>query len=110
MAPHEDSVSAVDEWLAEYGFASHEVSRSPAGDWVNIRLPVSLANEMLKTVRSLAWYTPDLANCCLSVSRNITSGSMRRQAMPSSARHRTAFPSTCMCTLTSSSPRLHLLA
>ena len=60
VAPHEDSVNAVDEWLAEYGFATHEVSRSPAGDWVNIRLPVSLANEMLKTVGSIA--------CALSTS------------------------------------------
>ncbi|KAH9831612.1 tripeptidyl peptidase A [Rhodofomes roseus] len=49
IAPHEESVSAVDEWLASYGFASHELSRSSAGDWVKLRIPVSLAEEMLKT-------------------------------------------------------------
>ncbi|KZT67453.1 subtilisin-like protein [Daedalea quercina L-15889] len=49
IAPHEESVSAVDEWLADYGFASHELSRSPAGDWVKVRVPVSLAEDMLKT-------------------------------------------------------------
>ncbi|TFY52562.1 hypothetical protein EVJ58_g9946 [Rhodofomes roseus] len=49
IAPHEESVSAVDEWLASYGFASHELSRSSASDWVKLRIPVSLAEEMLKT-------------------------------------------------------------
>lgn len=58
VAPHEDSVNAVDEWLANYGLASHDVSRSPAGDWVNIRVPVSLANEMLKTVRLVMCTSP----------------------------------------------------
>jgi len=49
VAPHEESVDAVNEWLATYGFASHELSRSPAGDWVKVRVPVSLAEEMLRT-------------------------------------------------------------
>lgn len=77
VAPHEDSVNAVDEWLTEYGFATHDVSRSPAGDWVNIRLPVSLANEMLKTVGTNHLRFVSFTECCCNPYRNIMFGSMR---------------------------------
>lgn len=50
VAPHEDSVNAVTEWLEEHGIAGDEVSRSAAGDWVRVRVPVDLAEKMLDTV------------------------------------------------------------
>ncbi|KAH7923658.1 subtilisin-like protein [Leucogyrophana mollusca] len=49
MAPHQDSVDAVNEWLASHGFAAEHLIRSSAKDWITIRVPVSLAEEMLDT-------------------------------------------------------------
>lgn len=51
VAPHPQSLSAVDEWLAEFDLKEHEVTRSPAKDWVIISVPVDLAEKMLDTVR-----------------------------------------------------------
>ncbi|KAH7909406.1 peptidase S8/S53 domain-containing protein [Hygrophoropsis aurantiaca] len=49
MAPHQTSVDAVNEWLASHGFDEEHLIRSSAKDWVTIRVPVSLAEEMLDT-------------------------------------------------------------
>jgi tripeptidyl-peptidase I len=51
VAPHEDSLNAVDAWLASHGITSDSMHRSPAQDWVTIVVPISLAEEMLDTVR-----------------------------------------------------------
>lgn len=51
VAPHQDSVAAVKEWLAEHGIGEDGVSRSAAGDWVTVRVPVAKAETMLETVR-----------------------------------------------------------
>ena len=50
VAPEADSVHLVNEWLASHGIYEDDLTRSPAKDWVHIRVPVSLAEEMLKTV------------------------------------------------------------
>lgn len=50
VAPHPESIQLVDEWLASHGIPSDALSRSPAQDWVTIRIPVSMAEEMMKTV------------------------------------------------------------
>ncbi|KAI0059675.1 tripeptidyl peptidase A [Artomyces pyxidatus] len=49
VAPHPDSVSAVDTWLSEHGIPNSACTRSPAGDWVSVRVPVALAESMLNT-------------------------------------------------------------
>ncbi|KAJ7639286.1 tripeptidyl peptidase A [Roridomyces roridus] len=49
VAPHPESVDAVTEWLASHGIQEESIGRSPAGDWFNIRVPVSVAEEMLNT-------------------------------------------------------------
>ena len=51
VAPHPDSLGAVDAWLAEHGIKTEELERSPALDWVKVRVPVAVAEEMLHTVR-----------------------------------------------------------
>lgn len=51
VAPHDESVHLVNEWLASHGLYEDSLSRSPARDWVHIKVPVSLAEDMLKTVR-----------------------------------------------------------
>lgn len=51
MAPHPAALDAVDEWLASFGIFEEHRFRSSAKDWVNIRIPVSLAEEMFDTVR-----------------------------------------------------------
>ncbi|KAG6333310.1 hypothetical protein ID866_5777 [Astraeus odoratus] len=49
MGPHPDSLNAVSEWLASYGIYEEHRTRSSAMDWVTIRVPVSLAEEMFDT-------------------------------------------------------------
>ncbi|KAG1893462.1 peptidase S8/S53 domain-containing protein [Suillus fuscotomentosus] len=53
MAPHPESLDIVNEWLASYGLAEESLFRSSANDWVTIRVPVSLAEEMLDTTYSV---------------------------------------------------------
>ena len=52
IAPHPESITAVDKWLASHGFSESSISRSPAKDWATIRVPVALAEKMLDTVSS----------------------------------------------------------
>ncbi|KAH9899475.1 tripeptidyl peptidase A [Cubamyces lactineus] len=49
IAPEPESIHLVNEWLAAHGLYEDSLSRSPANDWVFIKVPVSLAEEMLKT-------------------------------------------------------------
>ena len=64
MMPHHDTLHAVTEWLASYGISEEHLSRSPAQDWVTIQVPVSLAEEMLDTVRTVSNRTMSFA--CLT--------------------------------------------
>lgn len=50
VAPEPESVHLVNEWLASHGLYEDSLSRSPAKDWVLVKVPVSLAEDMLKTV------------------------------------------------------------
>lgn len=50
VAPHQESIHAVDAWLASHGLNVDDFIRSPARDWVKVRVPVELAEEMLSTV------------------------------------------------------------
>lgn len=58
VAPHADSIHTVNEWLASHGLVGDSLSRSPAKDWVTVKVPVSLAEEMLRTVRLLEHIAP----------------------------------------------------
>jgi tripeptidyl-peptidase-1 len=49
-APHPETLDIVNEWLASYGLEEESLVRSSANDWVTIRVPVGLAEEMLDTV------------------------------------------------------------
>ncbi|KAG2367594.1 peptidase S8/S53 domain-containing protein [Suillus spraguei] len=49
MAPHPETLDIVSEWLALHGLGEEDVKRSSARDWVTIRVPVGLAEEMLDT-------------------------------------------------------------
>ncbi|KAG2128980.1 peptidase S8/S53 domain-containing protein [Suillus clintonianus] len=49
MAPHPETLDVVSEWLALHGLAEEDIIRSAARDWVTIRVPVGLAEEMLDT-------------------------------------------------------------
>ena len=50
MAPHPETLDAVSEWLSLHGIEEEHLYRSSAQDWVTIRVPVALAEEMLNTV------------------------------------------------------------
>jgi len=54
VAPHPDSVDMVNEWLTSHGIAEDALSRSPANDWIKVKVTVSLAEKLLDTVYYLA--------------------------------------------------------
>ncbi|EIM80876.1 tripeptidyl peptidase A [Stereum hirsutum FP-91666 SS1] len=50
VKPKRESVNLVEEWLTMHGVDIHrDVTRSPAGDWLNLALPVGLVEIMLHT-------------------------------------------------------------
>ncbi|GLB34137.1 putative protein CC1G_01435 Coprinopsis cinerea okayama7 130 [Lyophyllum shimeji] len=53
VAPHQESVDAVDEWLESHGIKQSDLVRSPAKDWVTLTIPISLAEKMLGTKYSV---------------------------------------------------------
>ena len=55
VAPHQESVELVNEWLGTFGIDEDSLVRSPARDWVTVRVPVSLAEKMLDTVSFWIW-------------------------------------------------------
>lgn len=50
VAPHPESLEAVDDWLASHGFGNDALTRTSANDWVKLSIPVSLAEKMFDTV------------------------------------------------------------
>lgn len=56
-APHPDTVTVVEDWLASHGISSTECSRSPAGDWLYASLPVATVERMLGTTYSIFRHT-----------------------------------------------------
>lgn len=50
VAPHPESLNTVNEWLSSFGFKDEDLVRSPARDWVTLKVPVSVAEKMLETV------------------------------------------------------------
>lgn len=50
ITPSAESINLVDEWLASHGLGYDDLVRSPANDWVTVRVPVNLAEKMLDTV------------------------------------------------------------
>ncbi|KAF7361952.1 Tripeptidyl peptidase A [Mycena venus] len=42
VAPRPESVAAVTGWLSSHGIQENDIGRSPAGDWLTIRVSVSL--------------------------------------------------------------------
>ncbi|KAF5333534.1 hypothetical protein D9611_002701 [Ephemerocybe angulata] len=49
VKPYPTSLDAVNDWLKGHGFAEVELDRSPAKDWVSIKVPVKVAEKMLGT-------------------------------------------------------------
>lgn len=50
VAPPPESLKMVNEWLKAHGFKEVDMDRSPAKDWVNVKVSVKTAEEMLGTV------------------------------------------------------------
>ncbi|KAI9455152.1 tripeptidyl peptidase A [Lactarius psammicola] len=59
VAPHASSVDAVHEWLETHGIQKEACHKSPAGDWVTVRLPVVQAEKMLGTEFRVWKHTQD---------------------------------------------------
>lgn len=53
VRPHPESLEAVNSWLSSHGFQESDIVRSPAQDWVTLRLPVAAVEKMLDTVSDL---------------------------------------------------------
>ena len=102
VAPEAESVHLVNEWLASHGVYEDGLTRSPAKDWVHIKIPVALAEEMLKTV--CAFFSSYMPCSDVFYLRNTTFGRMMRPVPPSSARPLIASPNT-FTSMSSSSSR-----
>jgi tripeptidyl-peptidase-1 len=50
VAPPQESLDLVNEWLATFGFSDDRIVRSAAKDWITLIVPISLAEKMLDTV------------------------------------------------------------
>ena len=50
VAPDEETDEVVTSWLASHGIEESDMVRSPARDWITIKLPVSVAEKILDTV------------------------------------------------------------
>ena len=61
VAPHPDSLDAVNTWFASLGLSENELVRSPAQDWITTTVPIYKAEQMLDTVRN---NTPAFYNSC----------------------------------------------
>ena len=58
MAPHPDSVEAVNSWLEFHNIDTlNSVYRSSSGDWVTLRIPVDLAEKMLSAKYNIYRHT-----------------------------------------------------
>ncbi|KAL0069551.1 hypothetical protein AAF712_003209 [Marasmius tenuissimus] len=55
VAPHKDTVTIVEEWLAHHGV--HSFGSTAGGDWVTIRVPVKDAERMLDAKYGLYHHT-----------------------------------------------------
>ena len=104
VKPPRLSVYTVDAWLAEYGIREEEITRSPAGEWVSVTVPVMLAEAMLHTVRLFHFISRTCSNC-IGTCRNSICGSTPSMVMSSSARRNTVSRSTCTSTSNLCSPR-----
>jgi tripeptidyl-peptidase-1 len=58
VAPHPDSVEAVNSWLEFHDIDSlNSVHRSGGGDWLTLRIPVDLAEKMLSAKYNIYRHT-----------------------------------------------------
>ncbi|CAK1359777.1 unnamed protein product [Cercospora beticola] len=48
-APHEEALSAVEQWLESHGITADNLHYSPPKDWITIALPVSKVESLLDT-------------------------------------------------------------
>lgn len=79
IAPPPESVDAVTSWLAAHGLDEGDLVRSPAGDWIKVKVPVSLAEEMFDTVSVVHRYLHRRADTVLTKEYHVwehTSGDM----------------------------------
>lgn len=103
VAPHPSSLEAVNKWLASYGLEEADLARSPAQDWITIKVPVKTVEKMLDTVSIIP-------NCVFNhlltpSARNTTSGSTLPPETSSSERPATACPLSSTTTSMLSNPR-----
>ncbi|EIW75859.1 tripeptidyl peptidase A [Coniophora puteana RWD-64-598 SS2] len=49
LTPEADTLDIVHEWLSSHGVGAESMSKSAAGDWVTLQVPVELAEQMFDT-------------------------------------------------------------
>jgi tripeptidyl-peptidase-1 len=64
IRPSRDSVDAVNAWLSSFGLTGRDITRSPASDWVTIKVPIGIAEKMLDTVSFSCPYRPFNRRMC----------------------------------------------
>jgi tripeptidyl-peptidase-1 len=54
VAPHPDALNAVEGWLESHGFnLEQDITHSDAKDWINLSVPVRMAEQLLNTTYSV---------------------------------------------------------
>ncbi|KAJ7591539.1 tripeptidyl peptidase A [Mycena floridula] len=51
VAPHDEALDLVNEWLESHGLSESDCERTPAKDWIILTIPVSQAEKMLDTAK-----------------------------------------------------------
>ncbi len=56
ITPSKNTISLVEEWLHRHGITAEKIDYSPAFDWITLRLPVSIVEDLLQTEYSEFWH------------------------------------------------------
>ena len=104
VAPRPESLNLVNEWLSSFGVNEDSLVRSPAKDWITLKVSVGLAEKMLDTVSFLI-FTSLVLQSSIHFCRPIMSGSILRAMITWSGLQVIVFLAIFMIISTSFNPR-----
>lgn len=56
ITPSKNTLSLVEEWLYGHSITAEKIHYSPAFDWITLRVPISIAEDLLQTEYSEFWH------------------------------------------------------
>ena len=52
ITPSKDTLLLMEGWLYRHGITAKKIDYSPACDWITLRLPISIAEDLLQSIQS----------------------------------------------------------